>query len=284
MRRLDELHLGAARVWKPSADGAPAAGRLGSQSEAGGPVAWDDGHTGAVPAPLVEPTRGGTSDVSLPIGRPGNHGYHVWCSDITYVPMAEGFLFLMATMDWWSRYVVGWGLSNTRDSKFCVRAWEGATAGGRRPLIVNTDQGSEFSSNAYIDAVESAGVDVSMDGRGRWLDNRFIERLWRSVKQEDIYLQDYGDGLSAQRGLARWFEDYNLNRPHQALEHATPAELYHSPESNGAKPARGDGGHNRGAAVVQPSGRPSEGLPSDWMTKSRKRLIEVNAERQNNNL
>lgn len=161
----------------------------------------------------------------------------VWCSDITYVPMAYGFLYLVATMDWWSRYVVGWELSNSRESEFCIRAWERGLESGRRPLISNTDQGSEFTSEAYLDAVESAGVDVSMDGRGRWLDNRFIERLWRSVKQEDIYLQDYGDGLSARRGLARWFEDYNHLRPHQALGYATPAEWYHSPESFGAKPA-----------------------------------------------
>jgi len=161
----------------------------------------------------------------------------VWCSDITYIPMAEGFLYLVATMDWWSRYVVGWSLSNTRDAEFCIRSWEGAIASGRQPLIANTDQGSEFTCNAYIDAVESAGVDVSMDGRGRWLDNRFIERLWRSVKQEDIYLQDYGDGLSAQRGLARWFQEYNTLRPHQALDYATPADLYHNPDSYGATPA-----------------------------------------------
>jgi putative transposase len=161
----------------------------------------------------------------------------VWCSDITYVPMAYGFLYLVATMDWWSRYVVGWELSNSRESEFCIRAWERGLESGRRPLISNTDQGSEFTSEAYLDAVESAGVDVSMDGRGRWLDNRFIERLWRSVKQEDIYLQDYGDGLSARRGLATWFEDYNHLRPHQALGYATPAEWYHSPESFGAKPA-----------------------------------------------
>jgi putative transposase len=161
----------------------------------------------------------------------------VWCSDITYVPMAYGFLYLVATMDWWSRYVLAWELSNTLDSEFCIRAWERALATGRRPLISNTDQGCQFTSEAYLDAVESAGVDVSMDGRGRWLDNRFIERLWRSVKQEDIYLQDYGDGLAAHRGLSRWFEDYNTVRPHQALGYATPAERYHSPESYGAKPA-----------------------------------------------
>jgi len=161
----------------------------------------------------------------------------VWCSDITYVPLAEGFMYLVATMDWWSRYVVGWELSNSLDSEFCIRAWEKGLAGGRTPLISNTDQGSQFTSEAYLDAVESAGVDVSMDGRGRWIDNRFIERLWRSAKYEDIYLQDYSDGLTAQRGLSRWFEDYNLVRPHQALAYATPGELYLSPESYGARPA-----------------------------------------------
>lgn len=161
----------------------------------------------------------------------------VWCSDITYVPMAGGFLYLVALMDWWSRYVLAWELSNSLDSEFCIRAWTAALGTGRQPLISNTDQGSQFTSEAYLEAVEAAGVDVSMDGRGRWIDNRFIERLWRSVKQEDIYLQDYADGLDAHRGLARWFGDYNTVRPHQALGYATPAELYHSPESYGAKPA-----------------------------------------------
>lgn len=161
----------------------------------------------------------------------------VWCSDITYVPMANGFMYLVAVMDWWSRYVVAWELSNSLESEFCIRAWNTALAAGRVPLIHNTDQGCQFTSEGFIDAVESAGVDVSMDGRGRWIDNRFIERLWRSAKQEHIYLEDYGDGLTAQRGLARWFTDYNLNRPHQALEYATPGEWYHAPESYGAKPA-----------------------------------------------
>lgn len=161
----------------------------------------------------------------------------VWCSDITYVPMANGFMYLVAVMDWWSRYVLAWELSNSLDSEFCIRAWTSALASGRQPLISNTDQGSQFTSDAYLDAVESAGVDVSMDGRGRWIDNRFIERLWRSAKQEDIYVQDYGDGLAAQRGLTHWFTDYNTVRPHQALGYATPGEWYHSPESYGAKPA-----------------------------------------------
>ena len=161
----------------------------------------------------------------------------VWCSDITYVPLAYGFMYLAAVMDWWSRYVLAWELSNSLDSEFCIRAWTSALASGRTPLISNTDQGSQFTSQAYVEAVESAGVDVSMDGRGRWIDNRFIERLWRSVKQEDIYIQDYADGLTAHHGLACWFGDYNTVRPHQALAYATPAEWYHSPESYGAKPA-----------------------------------------------
>jgi putative transposase len=162
----------------------------------------------------------------------------VWCSDITYVPMAYGFMYLVAVMDWWSRYVLGWRLSNTLEAAFCVDAWEAALRAGRQaPLISNTDQGSQFTSPMFIDAVESAGVDVSMDGRGRWIDNRFIERLWRSAKYEDIYLQDYGDGLAAGRGLGRWFEGYNQERPHQALGYATPAEVYFDPGAHGAQPA-----------------------------------------------
>jgi putative transposase len=162
----------------------------------------------------------------------------VWCSDITYVPMATGFMYLVAVMDWWSRYVLGWRLSNTLEAAFCVDAWEAALRAGRQaPLISNTDQGSQFTSPMFIDAVESAGVDVSMDGRGRWLDNRFIERLWRSAKYEDIYLQDYGDGLAAGRGLGQWFDRYNQSRPHQALGYATPADVYLDPGAHGAQPA-----------------------------------------------
>jgi putative transposase len=162
----------------------------------------------------------------------------VWCSDITYVPMQYGFMYLVAVMDWWSRYVLSWSLSNTMEAEFCIRAWEAALAkAGRAPLVSNTDQGSQFTSPAFIDAVESAGTQVSMDGRGRWLDNRFIERLWRSVKYEDVYLRDYGDGLDAGRGLGQWFLEYNEQRPHMALDHATPAEWYWSAGDYGGKPA-----------------------------------------------
>lgn len=163
----------------------------------------------------------------------------VWCSDITYVPLQTGFMYLVAVMDWWSRYVLAWEVSNTLDSDFCIRAWERALGTGRAiPDISNTDQGSQFTSEAYLEAVESAGVSVSMDGRGRWMDNRMIERLWRSVKYEDIYLRDYLDGLELGRGLRRWFADYNENRPHMALNYASPSEVYRDPGAHGARPKR----------------------------------------------
>jgi len=161
-----------------------------------------------------------------------------WCADITYVPMAYGFMYLVAVMDWWSRYVLAWELSNTMETEFCIRAWESALEhAGCAPLISNTDQGPQFTSPGFIDAVQSAGVEVSMDGRGRWVDNRFIERLWRSVKYEDIYLNDYGDGLAAGRGLGRWFGSYNEERPHQSLGNATPARLYREAPEYGGQPA-----------------------------------------------
>jgi putative transposase len=162
----------------------------------------------------------------------------VWCSDITYIPMQHGFMYLVAVMDWWSRYVLAWELSNTMEAEFCIRAWEQALAhAGKAPLISNTDQGSQFTSPGFVDAVQSAGVEVSMDGRGRWIDNRMIERLWRSVKYEDVYLNDYGDGLSAGRGLRLYFERYNNFRPHQTLANATPGDWYHRPQEYDGQPA-----------------------------------------------
>ena len=164
----------------------------------------------------------------------------VWCSDITYIPLQQGFMYLVAVMDWWSRYVLAWEISNTMDSDFCIRAWERALGTGHRPPdIANTDQGAQFTSDAYLEAVESSGVQVSMDGRRRWIDNRFIERLWRSVKYEDIYLRDYLDGLELGRGLNRWFTEYNEARPHQALSYATPGGVYGDPAAHGARPMKG---------------------------------------------
>lgn len=194
----------------------------------------------------------------------------VWCADITYVPMAYGFMYLVAVMDWWSRYVLAWALSNTLEADFCIRAWEQALAHGQQPpLISNTDQGSQFTSPGYIDAVESAGVEVSMDGRGRWLDNRFIERLWRSVKYEDIYLQDYGDGLAAGRGLGRWFPHYNTARPHQALANATPERWYREAAEFGGAPrtwaAMQPGSvWDRKPAAARPVALPLPSAPDDF--------------------
>jgi len=162
----------------------------------------------------------------------------VWCADITYLPMRHGFMYLMAVMDWWSRFVLAWELSNTLDTGFCVQAWRMALARGHQPpLISNTDQGAQFTSTEYVGAVQEAGVLVSMDGRGRWLDNRFIERLWRSYKYEDVYLHGYEHGRELRQGAGKWFGHYNEQRPHQALGYATPADVYRAPESHGAKPA-----------------------------------------------
>lgn len=149
----------------------------------------------------------------------------VWCADITYVPMRRGFLYLMAIMDWFSRYVVAWELGNTLDTGFCVEALRRALASGC-PEICNTDQGAQFTSQEFVACVEGAGVRVSMDGRGRALDNVFVERLWRSVKYEEIYLRDYADGSEAWRGLHRYFAFYNTERRHQSLGRRTPAEVH----------------------------------------------------------
>ena len=149
----------------------------------------------------------------------------VWSTDITYVPMAAGFMYLAAVIDWYSRYVITWRLSNTLDGSFCLEMLEDALRGGR-PEIFNTDQGVQFTAAAFTGRLESAGVAVSMDGRGRALDNVFVERLWRSVKYEDIYIQGYDTVPGLQRGLARYFAFYNDERPHQSLEYRTPAAVY----------------------------------------------------------
>ena len=149
----------------------------------------------------------------------------VWGADITYIPLRAGFAFLMAIIDWFSRYVVAWELSTTMDTDFCLRA---AERGLNRvhPEIFNTDQGSQFTSEAFTKMVLDAGSQVSMDGRGRCFDNIFTERLWRSVKYEEVYLKDYQEVLNARRGLDAYFPFYNDRRQHQALGYKTPAEIY----------------------------------------------------------
>lgn len=149
----------------------------------------------------------------------------VWCADITYIPMPRGFLYLVAVLDWYSRYVVSWRLSNTMETGFCVEALEAALRHAV-PEIFNTDQGAQFTAVAFVDTLLEAGVRVSMDGRGRALDNAFIERLWRSVKYEDLYLRDYTTVPEVEQGLQRYFEFYNTERCHQALDYRTPAELH----------------------------------------------------------
>ena len=152
----------------------------------------------------------------------------VWGADITYVPVRRGYLFLVAIMDWFSRYVVAWELSNSLDSGFCVEALRRALRRYGAPRISNTDQGSQFTSADYLGVLKQAGVQISMDSRGRALDNAFIERLWRSVKYEDIYLRDYADAVAVREGLGRYFRFYNTERPHSALGNRTPQEVHFS--------------------------------------------------------
>src|SRR5204863_8303233 len=146
----------------------------------------------------------------------------VWSTDITYIPLARGYGYLTAVLDWYSRYVLSWELSATLDGQFCLAALEQALAVGS-PEIFNTDQGSQFTSQAFTGRLERAGVAISMDGRGRALDNVFVERLWRSVKYEDIYIQGYDTVPGLHRGLARYFAFYNDERTHQSIGLRTPA-------------------------------------------------------------
>jgi putative transposase len=141
----------------------------------------------------------------------------VWAADITYIPIGRGFFYLVAIIDWASRAVLSWRLSNTMDVSFCIAALEEALAKYGAPKIFNTDQGSQFTSTAFTGVLVAAGIAISMDGRGRWMDNVFIERLWRSLKHEDIYLKGYADGAEARVGIAAWMEFYNHRRLHQAL-------------------------------------------------------------------
>ena len=151
---------------------------------------------------------------------------HVWAADITYIPMAKGFCYLVAIMDWASRMVLSWRVSNTLDSAFCVDALEDAIAKFGCPEIFNTDQGSQFTSEAFTGTLKSRGIAISMDGKGRWMDNVFIERLWKSVKNEDIYLKAYGSMAEVKNGLSSYFTFYNERRWHNSFDRKTPAMVY----------------------------------------------------------
>lgn len=160
----------------------------------------------------------------------------VWSMDITYVPMRRGFLYLTAVIDWHSRYVLSWELSNSLETSFCVEALERALSRGRHPEIFNTDQGVQFTSQEFTQRLESRGIAISMDGRGRALDNVFVERLWRSVKYEEVYPKAYENGWVAESSLGKYFRFYNEERMHQSLNYQPPALVYG--EKGGAKKRR----------------------------------------------
>lgn len=162
----------------------------------------------------------------VPVERVGQ----VWSADITYVPLPSGFMYLVATIDWFSRYVVAWRLSNTLDGSFCQDMLDEALRCGH-PEVFNADQGVQFTAAAWVERVESAGAAVSMDGRGRCLDNVFVERLWRSVKYEDVYLRGYESVTELERGLRAYFQFYNEVRLHQSLGYRTPVEVYRAGRS-----------------------------------------------------
>ena len=156
----------------------------------------------------------------------------VWCADVTYIPMRRGFLYLVAIMDWYSRRVLSWRLSNTLEPSFCCEALEEALNRYDPPEIFNTDQGSQFTSTEFTGLLKEAGVRISMDGRGRWMDNIFIERLWRSLKYECVYLNAFETGSEARRGIGHWINLYNSQRPHSAHNGATPEEVYTGLDKN----------------------------------------------------
>jgi len=164
----------------------------------------------------------------LTIDRPNQ----VWCSDITYIPMAKGFMYLVAIMDWHSRKVLSWRLSNTLSCDFCIESLEEALEQFGKPEIFNTDQGCQFTSEAFTEVLKEAQVKISMDGKGRWMDNVFIERLWRSLKYEEVYLKAYDTPQIAKREIDDWISFYNEKRRHSSLARMTPDQVYYDLPSN----------------------------------------------------
>ncbi len=223
MRRIDELFLrhpflGSRRMAALVSDGAQRVNRKRVQR-----LMRQMGIAALGPKPrTTAPAPGHKIHPYLLRDRKIERANEVWCADITYIPIGRGFLYLVAVMDWASRAVLAWRLSNTLDASFCVAALEEALQRFGRPAIFNTDQGSQFTSAAFTGVLEAAGISISMDGRGRWMDNVFIERLWRSLKYEDVYLKGYADGREAKAGIASWIVFYNTGRPHQALDGRAP--------------------------------------------------------------
>lgn len=231
MRRIDEIHLrlpflGSRRIVDELADDGIIVNRKRVQRlmRIMGLAALYPKKRTSMPAPghRIYPylLRG------LVIDRPNQ----VWCTDVTYLPMAHGFLYLVAIIHWHWRKVLAWRVSNTMDTAFCIEALTDALGTHGAPEIFNTDQGSQFTSDAFIGVLAAADIKISMDGRGRWMDNVFIERLWRSVKYEEVYLHAYQNGTRARAGLNAWFQYYNTRRRHQSLQRRTPNQAYHHTE------------------------------------------------------
>jgi len=162
-----------------------------------------------------------------------NHSNQVWCSDITYIPIKRGFLYLVAIMDWYSRKVLSWRLSNTLDTQFCVEALKEAIFLYGTPDIFNTDQGSQFTSLLFTNTLKDHEIKISMDGKGRWMDNVFIERLWRSLKYECVYLHNFENGRQVKATIGNWIKHYNRDRPHSTFDGKTPHEVYIKNNING---------------------------------------------------
>jgi putative transposase len=167
-----------------------------------------------------------TESAALIRNRTIDHANQVWCADITYIPMAKGFVYLVAVMDWFSRRVLAWRLSMTMETDFCVVALTEAMDRYGKPEIFNTDQGVQFTAAAFIDQLETGGIQVSMNGKGRFLDNIFIERLWRSLKYEEVFTKAYASVAEARLGINSWMLFYNDERKHQALGGRTPCEIF----------------------------------------------------------
>jgi putative transposase len=182
----------------------------------------------------------------------------VWSTDITYIRLAHGFAYLVAIIDWYSRRVLAWRVSNTLEAEFCVDCLEDALRTHGGPEVFNSDQGSQFTSEAFTGVLRREGIAISMDGRGRALDNIFVERLWRSVKYEDIYLKGYASLLELRLGLTEYFAFYNGERPHQSLGNRTPDAVYHSGEGGGTSIVDRFGGTPEPTATVH--GAVGEGL------------------------
>jgi putative transposase len=189
----------------------------------------------------------------------------VWCADITYIPLPQGFMYLVAVMDWHWRRVLSWKLSNSLSADFCCEALQEAMDGYGQPEIFNTDQGAQFTCDAFVDILLDAEVRVSMDGRGRWMDNVFIERLWRTVKHEDVYLRCYESPRQLRAGIDRFFRYYNEQRPHQTLGYRTPGEVHRQERQMnpdiGRSPSHPDAPTNCPRSIFASGGSPPEEGP-----------------------